>query len=305
MQHSRPSRSAPLHVSDRLNGPIKGTWPNLFIVGAVKAGTTSLHRYLAQHPDVFMSPVKEPHFFSDVDPHRQGFDASSYEQLFARSRNEKVRGESSPLYLWDPSTAHRIRSACPDAKIIIMLRHPVIRAYSHYLMDVQQGRQKLAFAQAIQRELDRPHHLYVELGRYCVQVARYLAAFEDRVLVILSEEFFQDVRVYLKAVFGFLGVDDAYARSIDIGVHNEYRPPLNALGRAAQRFGIARSVARSIVPSPVRARLRRAVLAQKRPRIEAGVESLLQHAYREEPECLARLLGRDVPWELGAKRNER
>jgi sulfotransferase family protein len=298
MQERRPVRSSAVPLNKGPEPAFEGAWPNLFIVGAVKAGTTSLHRYLAQHPEIYMSPVKEPHFFSDIDPHHQDFDESSYLRLFAPSKGEKIRGESSPLYLWDPSTPQRIDSTSPNAKIIIMLRHPVTRAYAHYLMDVQQGRQKLPFEQAIQRELDRPHHLYIELGRYCRQVARYLDMFKGRVFAIVFEDFVGDVRAHLREVFGFLGVNTDYATSIDVGIHNEYRGPLNVLGRAAHGIRIVESAARSFVPASVRAHLRRSVLANKKPRMEAKAEGLLGHVYRHEPECLSRVLGREVRWNL-------
>ena len=88
----------------------KQPWPNLFVVGAAKAGTTSLHYYLSQHPDIYMSSVKEPHFFSQINPKPKFValsgctcikDERSYLQLFAQGKNKKIRGEASPSYLWE------------------------------------------------------------------------------------------------------------------------------------------------------------------------------------------------------------
>src|SRR5919108_5774969 len=113
------------HVED-------GRWPNLFIVGAAKAGTTSLYHYLAQHPDVYMAPMKEPHFFSQIrpDPKLEAFfphvdNEAKYLALFAAAGDEKVRGEASTSYLWHPDVADAIRSKRPDAKIVAMLRDPL------------------------------------------------------------------------------------------------------------------------------------------------------------------------------------
>ena len=106
------------------------TWPNLFVVGAAKAGTTSLWRYLDQHPAIYMSPVKEPHYFSSFTP---GLfpavkDEGEYLRLFRDAGDAPLRGEASASYLWDAETPRRHPSRSPDAKIVISLRDPVERA---------------------------------------------------------------------------------------------------------------------------------------------------------------------------------
>jgi Sulfotransferase domain len=297
-EERHPSQLSPIELQEGRGSASEAAWPNLFIVGAVKSGTTSLHRYLEQHPQIFMSSVKEPYFFSRPPPGHPVFDESSYLGLFACTSVETLRGESSPLYLWDASTPQRIKRVSPNAKIIIMLRDPVERAYSHYLMDVEQGVQTRSFPQAIQRELDRPFHLYIELGRYCHQVSRYLELFDD-VLVLFSEEFFADARMQVNEVFRFLGVTGEHAHSVDLRAHNAYEGPVSVLGKAAQRAyrgDLIRAVARRLVPGSARAYVRRSFLRQKKRRIDAEAERLLNHVYRHEPNCLRKLLGREVPW---------
>src|SRR5882672_9220913 len=114
--------------------------PNFFIVGAPKAGTTSLYYYLSHHPEVFMSPVKEPNFFSYDETVKQNLyhkekgvgKFEEYRQLFASSNgHHKAIGEASVSYLFYPSVPQRIHELVPKAKIIISLRNPVERAYSH------------------------------------------------------------------------------------------------------------------------------------------------------------------------------
>src|SRR5262245_16436607 len=119
--------------------------PNFFIVGAAKAGTTSLHAYLSAHPQVFMPALKEPHYFADFElsPEFDNFmpvirDQPAYQDLFRGSQGSTAVGEASPSYLCDPAAAARIKAAIPDAKIVISLRNPVDRAYSHYLMDLHE-----------------------------------------------------------------------------------------------------------------------------------------------------------------------
>src|SRR5437763_505157 len=102
-------------------------WPNLFVVGAPKAGTTSLWLYLDRHPDIWMAPVKEPQFFSGL-----WYDQDSYLRLFAPGARFKLRGEASPSYLAKAGVAEASKRVSPDARIVIMLRDPVERAYSKY-----------------------------------------------------------------------------------------------------------------------------------------------------------------------------
>jgi len=139
--------------------------PNFFIVGAAKSGTTSLYHHLCQHLDVFMSPVKEPHYFSrdvgvrsfkaddtkSIFANLRGYidfilksrfyilNFEKYKRLFSNVKNEKAIGEASVSYLVSKVAAEEIYKFNPDAKIIIILRNPVKRAFSHWLMDLRIG----------------------------------------------------------------------------------------------------------------------------------------------------------------------
>jgi len=112
--------------------------PNLIIVGAAKCGTTSLHNYLNQHPEIFMSYIKEPrHFCSDFFPfgsekHFKYKDEKTYLKLFEKGLDKKIVGESTPLYLYSKKSAKEIHEFNPDAKVIIMLRDPLYFMYSFY-----------------------------------------------------------------------------------------------------------------------------------------------------------------------------
>src|SRR6266851_453338 len=105
----------------------RGSAPNFFIVGAAKAGTTAMHGFLSQHPDVFMSAVKEPCWFASDLGIRTPWndDLHDYLALFAGGGDVTVRGESSPAYLLSSESAARIRSFCPEARILILLRNPL------------------------------------------------------------------------------------------------------------------------------------------------------------------------------------
>jgi len=133
-------------------------WPNLFIVGAPKAGTSSLYVYLAHIPGIFMSQVKEPNYFSRktipdhsrVKPIR---DKSKYLGLFKKVKDEKIIGEASPSYLSDPEAPKLIHDIIPDAKIITSLRDPVERTLSFYLMHARSGLVKGSFHEELQKSL--------------------------------------------------------------------------------------------------------------------------------------------------------
>lgn len=142
--------------------------PNFFIVGSAKSGTTSIYNYLKQHPDIFMSPIKETHYFStdidsskfrpdyaanlninidswlDGDQKKEIFHAfvkdwDKYLKLFKNSGNQKAIGEVTNSYLYSKEAAKNIRSKFPEGKIIMILRNPVERAFSHFLMDLKSG----------------------------------------------------------------------------------------------------------------------------------------------------------------------
>lgn len=284
----------------------------LFIVGAVKAGTTSLHNYLSQHPDIYMSPVKEPHFFSQVRPDPKWAhittsisDPDAYEELFRGATTEKVIGEASPSYLWEPNTPARIRAYAPDAKIIIMLRAPIDRAYSHYLMDVRGGRQQLPFDEAVKEDYTRESkgwgvsHLYVELGLYHEQVRRYLQHFgEEQVLIVFYEEFSGNTRATLRQVFEFLDVDTDVLQHIDYQTrHNPYAAPRNLFARAILSATAVRRIVHHLLPQPVRLFLRDRLFWHQshKPRIDPEAVRFMRPIFYPDAVRLESLIGRPLP----------
>ena len=209
--------------------------PNFFIVGAARSGTTSLDRYLSQHPEIYITQRKEGHFFAAdhfprTGPGDEGLnkrvicDEEQYAQLFAGVAGEKAIGESSVFYLCFPGTAERIVQSVPGAKIIIILREPVERAYSAYMHLVRDGRETLEFADGLSREEERrqkgyePMWWYKELGLYYSQVKRYLDVFgSECVKVLLYDELCTNPGQVVSDVFAFLKVREDVV--IDTSVH--------------------------------------------------------------------------------------
>ena len=158
-------------------------WPNLFIVGAPKAGTHSLYEYLNQHPKVFMSPRKEPYFFCPImvpdgdkksNPIRN---EKEYLELFKESKNETMLGEATASYLGDPKSAELIHEKIPNAKIIIILRDPIDRAFSSYWGLVKNGL-KISFSDSIRKDfeilkMNEISQSYLYAGFYFEQIKKY------------------------------------------------------------------------------------------------------------------------------------
>jgi hypothetical protein len=209
---------------------------NLFIVGAAKCGTTTLHSILSGHPDIFMSRVKEPHFFSDVfintsekvsidkkkDYHSITVkDEITYHKLFEDGKKMRYRGEASPSYLWDIKTAERIYNYNQDAKVIIILRDPIKRCFSHYQMDITNGGQSnYSYFDALLKDYQlekykkiwgsKKSHLYVELGLYHSQITKYSAIFPKKQFLILTISDLKDINHLHLKLASFLSVNSKF-----------------------------------------------------------------------------------------------
>jgi Sulfotransferase domain len=217
--------------------------PDYLIIGAQRAGTTSLFKYLVQHPAVgrpFLG--KGAHFFdtnysADLDAYRAYFPTTAYKwYVMASRRMGFVTGEGSPYYLAHPHAPYRIAEALPDVKLIALLRDPVERAYSHYQHEVARGFEDLEFDEALEQEPKRlagevermrsdpsynsfalQHHSYLSRGRYAEQLEVWYGLFaREQILVLRSEDLFADPeRVYLD-VLRFLGVPAFSLREYDV-----------------------------------------------------------------------------------------
>lgn len=290
------------------------TWPNFFIVGAAKCGTSSLYAYLKQHPQVYMSPNKEPHFFSQIEPGsdrryvipRTVTSEEEYLNLFREANGAVAVGEASPSYLWDEAAAYRMRDKVPEAKIIILLRDPIERAFSHYLMNVREGTQNLPFYEALLEDQNRPakgwtnSNLYVELGQYASQVERYMNLFgRERVCVLLSDDFKGDSEAVLRRAASFLHVEEEPVADIKSEKsYNSYAPPPSGpINTFIVRSPWIRSLARTVVPHRVRWEIRDKVLLKpaEKPEMDERSIRMLRQIYESDVSKLEELLGRDLP----------
>ena len=278
-------------------------WPNLFIAGVEKGGTTSLWRYLDAHPDVFMSEVKEPSFFT-ADRHDAAKTEEQYLALFA-GRTERWLGEASVRYFYDELAAERIRSAAPEGRILIILRNPVDRAYSAYWGTVRSAHEQRSFRQAVEAELaggrafdaENPRKAYLRRSAYLAPVERFLRVFGDRVRILFLEELQASPREEMAAVYRFLDIDPDVAARLDLSAHNTYWQPRNRVVDLAMSSVGARRLARRIVPKSVHRRLDRVLVTKgEKPALDRDLRELLDGRFAPERPALESLLGRQLPW---------
>lgn len=249
--------------------------PNFFVIGALKAGTTSLHFYLEQVPGIHMSHVKETNFFLDPIPglaFKRVASLRQYERLF-RS-DAPVRGESSPAYTLYPllrGVPERIAALVPDAKFIYVVRNPADRIISHYIHDVATKGVRRSLADNARDLSDAENH-YIIPCLYSMQLQRYLKVFDaSQILVIDHEDLLHDRPTTLSEVFGFLNVD---ARFYTPAFDTE-RLKRGDLRRVPPRLGTIRDrVGTSplrFVPSGIRRPLRQVVERALWPAVEPPV----------------------------------
>lgn len=216
--------------------------PNLFIVGAPKCGTTAWASYLASHPQIFFSKMKEPHHFAlDFPPDARIVDRDEYLELFAKSGPAKIVAEASPTYLYSTEAAKAIRAFNPDARIIILLRKQAEYLPSRHNQLVLNGLENIKdFAKAwrMSGKRDRsnmpafcklPRVLdYREAGRFSEQVERYLGEFpRDQIRLFHFSEWTVDPRATYLEIMQFLGLEDD--GRVDFPKVNEARHQRSAL----------------------------------------------------------------------------
>jgi hypothetical protein len=217
--------------------------PTFVIVGAQKSGTSSLHRTLRDHPQLHMSSNKELHFFD-----RQ-FDRGLewYAEQFAPEPGQTQLGETTPAYMYKPSARQHLVESLPDARIVMILRNPADRAYSHYWHDVRQkelGRRTRPVADSFEAALaeERPdlfaslvpgtevpgvekRDSYVGRGEYIDQIEPFIDAYgEDRVLILLLEDLVSDRTGTLRRLFRFLDVSEepaAVIQEVHVNKHKQ------------------------------------------------------------------------------------
>jgi len=204
--------------------------PNFFILGAGRSGSTYLYALLRQHPDIFLTSIKEPTFF--CKPFQVIKNPIDYYGLYDQVTYEAIRGEASHAYLSNPSTAGILKALFPEARFVVILRNPADRAYSLYHWMRRYGFEYLnSFEAALKAEESRyksayfkrhcPQYffnsLYFRSGLYGKQLSRYFEIFsKDQFYIVKHEDFITDPVNHLKEIFRFLEIDQNFIPNLEV-----------------------------------------------------------------------------------------
>lgn len=279
-------------------------WPNFLIIGAAKSGTTSLYHYLAEHPQVFMSPIKEANYFAfkDNGPIRY-FSGSEipkarfkvqseaeYLALFEGVTTENAIGEASPMYLASPHAAEAIRQRLPSARLVAILRNPIDRAYSGYQMHARRLDTRLSIDQAFE-----PHQHWVQQSLYHQGLKAYFDRFDrSQIKILLFEDLREDTGRLMSDLYSFLEIDQDFTPNIETVHHKGAGVPHNL-----QLIGLVNKIrpAGKFLPKPIR---RAAYLAIRpamfRPSVQMPeeVRNKLRGYFKEDIGRLSSLLRLDL-----------
>ncbi|MGY1691430.1 sulfotransferase family protein [Geodermatophilus sp. SYSU D01105] len=292
--------------------------PDFLVIGAARSGTTALTSFLGEHPDVFVSSPKEPHFlaFPEGAPRFTGpgdddlvnrvavRDPETWLRLFA-GRPEARRGEGSVTTLAYPAAAVPAveRWCAPGCRLVAVLRDPVDRAFSSWQYLRSRGHDAGSFEEGLAAEEERIaagwSHMwhFARLSRYAEHLAPFAAGSGDRLLVLVQEELAADPAGQLRRVFAFLDVDP------DVPVHTDRRVNEGGLPRSrgvagalnvVRRSAAARRVVTRAVPERYRERIRSANL--RRETVDPETRRRLATSFAGDLRDLQELLGRRLPW---------
>jgi hypothetical protein len=266
--------------------------PNFLIIGAARCGTTWMHENLRMHPDIFMPSKKELHFFDrDYD---KGLDF--YEQYFKGWSGQKAIGEATPAYLHgfytDQDVAANIHRHLPNAKLIVSLRNPVERAFSHFMNVLAKHNHNvgITFEEKLQRLAGDAE--LVREGFYAEQMTRYYKLFpSDRVLVMLYDDLVSDPVAFLRQVYEFLDVEPAFQRKAIRAKINMSAGKRNLAKSSTVQF--ASQVASRLGLHELSSRLRKWNSLEQQP-MNPRTRAMLVDIYRGKNRELERLINRDL-----------
>ncbi|MEO1593524.1 MAG: sulfotransferase [Cyanobacteria bacterium J06632_22] len=289
--------------------------PNFLIIGVQKSGTTSIYNYLKAHPQIFMSSVKETNFFErnweNESPERlarrkNGINTlADYSRLFDGVTDEQAWGEASPNYLFHhQQSVDLIRQHVPGAKLIAILRNPVERAYSDYLMSVRDaiGTSQRSLGEQVKTRGSSSFTLLK--GRYYEQIKHFIDVFgTNQVQVLLYDDLRQDAGQLMQDMYAFLGVDPTFTPDTSKRAQTAQVPKNQALNRLMRTENPLRSVVsgvmRGLLPESTRQKLRSQLLSLNSqskaalPLSDTDRQLLIDY-YRDDILKLQDLLGRDL-----------
>jgi hypothetical protein len=288
--------------------------PNFFIIGAAKAGTTTLFDILNQYSQVYFPVQKEPSFFCDDEYYKNGVEWYST-TFYAKANHFKARGDATPRYLfWGGKVVPRMQNLYGDylPLILAIFRDPVKLAYSYYWQNVREGREKLSFRDALAKESDRLAkyssflsyrgritYLYSQIGSYASQLKPYLEVFPKEKFLFLVTDDFQNFSQLTEELEMFLNLNHKdWPKPV---VSNRARLPRNpALHQWFLRRSKTKELLKKFLPSyELRHRLKTMMIdinlkAINYPSLEPDIASRLRQQYKPEVQKLEKIIDRDL-----------
>ena len=292
--------------------------PNFLVFGAAKSGTTSVYKYLQQHPDILMSSFKEPGFFAFEGEHpilkgpgaQKWVDrwvvteVEAYQKLFENYQGEKAIGDASPYYIYYEKTPYNIKKHVPDMKLIAVLREPVERAFSNYVWAIRDRAESLTdFAEALAVEESRikdnwgPKWHYKNQGFYYQQLKPYYDLFpREQIKIYLYDDFVSNSVAVMQDMFSFLEVDANFQPNMG-KKHNTSKLTKN---KSWQQFldkpNLIKSVFKPFLPERFRYNLKQNAKEKNsyKPKLDNKIRQQLQAEYRDDILKLQDLIQQDL-----------
>jgi len=280
-------------------------WPNFFIVGAPRSGTTSLYENLKKIPGIYLSKIKEPEYFSPNCSKRNKIvrivDKKKYLTLFVDVNDESAIGEASTSYLEDPDSPKLIHEVVPNARIIVSLRNPIERAYSHYLIHRRGNIEKQSFHEAIRKILKKYDPLtsnhYLHAGLYSKQLLQYINTFgKKNIKILIFEEFIKNKRKGFQDILSFLNIK-FNLDNLDYEAFHSFELPKGKIATKILHSNKIKKIAGKLIPTDNRQILKEKLLMNTdKPQMMNEDRKMLEDFYKEDVKELKNILGRDLPW---------
>ena len=293
--------------------------PNFLVIGAPKCGTTSLHHYLSQHPEVYVPQRKELHYFSYA--YMQRFAAGpgdayvlaplcatrqAYEKHYERVGRQRAVGDISPSYLYYAEVSERIKAELGKPKIVVVLRDPIDKAFSQYMHLVRDNRERLTFYDALMAEEQRIREgwaalwRYAESSLYADKLKHYLDVFGiDHVKILLFEDLTRDPQLVMRELFDFLCVDQHFCPDTS-KIHNKSgQPRSKKLATFLAQPNVVTTVAKSLVPESIRTPIRVALLSLNtgaKGQIDNKSRAYLREFFAADVSQIETILGKKLAW---------
>jgi hypothetical protein len=309
----------PRPVSGCYRDPSAVRLPNFIIVGAAKSGTTSLHYYLKQHPDIYLPAKKELHYFAwehmlrfSCGPGDRDILAhvcqtrEEYESAYSDIHGESAVGEVSPSYLYFAEVSNQIKEELSDTKIIIVLRNPIEKAFSQYMHLVRDNREVLQFYDALMAEKERISQgwaaiwRYAESSLYCYRLQKYLDVFGDRhVRIFLYDDLARSPERLMRELLEFIEVDPQHPIDLSKAQNRSGKPRSRFMANLLARPNPLRSLAKRVLSDEITYSLKlrlQDLNTGKKGTIDSRSRAYLTDFCGADVQAVQQIVGRPLNW---------